>query len=74
MLANELEAKRLQLLHQLVPQAQRIAVLVNPASVNNAETTLRDAEAAARTIGLQLQVLKANTAREIEQWADVIWY
>src|SRR5438876_1610289 len=40
MLANELEAKRLQLLHQLVPQAQRVAVLVNPNSVINAETTL----------------------------------
>src|SRR5947209_15760275 len=55
MLANELEAKRLQLLHQLVPQAQRVAVLVNPGSVA-AETTLRDVEAAARTLGLQLQV------------------
>src|SRR4030095_12733669 len=65
MLSNELEAKRLQLLHQLVPQAQRIAVLVSPANVTNAERTLRDVEAAARTIGLQLQVLKANTAREI---------
>jgi putative tryptophan/tyrosine transport system substrate-binding protein len=71
MLANELEAKRLQLLHQLVPQARRIAVLVSPASVTNAETTLRDVEAAARTIGLQLQVLKANTAREIEE--DFAW-
>jgi putative ABC transport system substrate-binding protein len=73
MLANELEAKRLHLLHQLVPQAQRIAVLVNPASVSNTETTLRDVEAAARTIGLQLQVLKANTAREIEEgfaWSE----
>src|SRR5205823_243805 len=73
MLANELEAKRLQLLHQLVPQAQRIAVLVSPASVTNAERTLRDVEAAARTIGLQLQVLKANTAREIEEgfaWSE----
>ena len=67
MLANELEAKRLQLLHQLVPQVQRIAVLVNPDSVINTETTLRDVEAAARTIGLQLQVLKAKTAREIEE-------
>src|SRR5262245_61564572 len=67
MLSNELEAKRLHLLHQLVPQAQRITVLVNPASVTNAETTLRDVEAAARTIGgLELRVLKANTAREIE--------
>ena len=73
MLANELEAKRLQLLHQLVPQAQRIAVLVNPANVTNAETTLRDVEPAARTIGLQLQVIKAKTAREIEEgfvWSE----
>src|SRR5262249_46745035 len=73
MLANELEAKRLQLLHQFVPQAQRIAVLINPANVNNAETTLRDVEGAARTIGLQLQVLKSNTGREIEEcftWND----
>ena len=73
MLANELEAKRLQLLHQLVPQAQRVAVLVNPNSVINAETTLRDVEPAARTIGLQLQVLKASTAREIEEafaWSE----
>jgi ABC-type uncharacterized transport system substrate-binding protein len=73
MLANELEAKRLQLLHQLVPQAQRIAVLVDPGSVTSAETTLRDVGAAARTIGLQLQVLKAKTAREIEEgfaWSE----
>src|SRR5207249_2274396 len=72
MLANELQSKRLQLLHQLVPQAQRIAVLVNPGSVA-AETTLRDVEAAAPTLGLQLQVLKAKTAREIEEafaWND----
>ena len=60
MLANELEAKRLQLLHRLVPQARRIVVLVNPASVNNMETTLRDVEPAARTIGLQLQVLQGE--------------
>jgi putative tryptophan/tyrosine transport system substrate-binding protein len=73
MLANELEAKRLQLLLQLVPQAQRIAVLVSPASANNMETTLRDVGAAARMTGLQLQVLKATTAREIEEsftWSE----
>jgi putative tryptophan/tyrosine transport system substrate-binding protein len=74
MLANELEAKRLQFLHQLVPQAQRIAILVSPASVKNAETTLRDVEPAARSMGLQLQVIKANTAREIEEgfaWSEM---
>jgi putative ABC transport system substrate-binding protein len=73
MLSNELEAKRLQLLHQLVPKAQRIAVLVDPGSVTNAETTLQAVGAAARTIGLQLQVLKATTAREIEDgfaWSE----
>ena len=61
----------MQLLRQLVPQAQRIAVLVNPGI--NAETTLRDVEPAARTIGLQLQVIKAKTAREIEEgfaWSE----
>ena len=55
----------MELLHELVPQAPRIAVLVNPANVN-AETTLRDVEPAARAIGLQMQVFKAETAREIE--------
>jgi putative ABC transport system substrate-binding protein len=73
MLANELEAKRLQFLHQLVPQARRIAVLVNPTSMSNMERTLRDIEPAARTMGLQLQVLKANTARAIEEgfaWSE----
>jgi ABC-type uncharacterized transport system substrate-binding protein len=70
-LSNELEAKRLHLLHQLMPQAQRIAVLVNPGSVA-AETTLRDVEAGAPTLGLQLQVLKANTARGLrEMCADL---
>jgi putative ABC transport system substrate-binding protein len=68
----ELEAKRLELLHQLVPGAVRIAVLVNPANVSQTEATLREVEAAARTIGVQAQVLKANTAREIEQVSATI--
>ena len=68
----ELEAKRLQLLHQLVPGAVRIAVLVNPANTSQTEATLREVEAAARTIGMQAQVLKANTAREIEQVSATI--
>ena len=42
-----------------------MAVLVNPANAN-AETTLRDVEAAARAMGLQIQVLNASTSREID--------
>jgi ABC-type uncharacterized transport system substrate-binding protein len=64
--ANELAAKRLALLHELVPKAVRIAVLVNPANVPATESTLRDLPDAAGAIGLQIQVLKASTSREIE--------
>jgi putative ABC transport system substrate-binding protein len=63
--ANELSAKRLALLHELVPKAVRIAVLVNPANPAS-ESTLRDILEAARAIGLQIQVLKASTRSEIE--------
>jgi putative ABC transport system substrate-binding protein len=63
---QEVEAKRLGLLHELVPKAVRIAVLVNPVNVPTAEATLRDVPAAARTLGLQIQVLNASTSREIE--------
>jgi putative ABC transport system substrate-binding protein len=41
-------------------------VLVNPADAVNTETTLRDVEPAARAMGLQSRVLKANTSREID--------
>jgi putative ABC transport system substrate-binding protein len=63
---QELVAKRLELLHDLVPKAVRIAVLVNPTNVPNAETALRDIPEAARAIGLQTTVLNASTSREIE--------
>jgi ABC-type uncharacterized transport system substrate-binding protein len=64
-LNTELAAKRLELLRELVPGMGRVAVLVNPANAMNAETTLRDAEAAARSIGLQIQVVRASTSGEI---------
>jgi putative ABC transport system substrate-binding protein len=63
---GEIVAKRLGLLHELVPKAVRVAVLVNPANAMTAEATLRDIPEAARAIGLQFQVLKASTSREIE--------
>jgi putative ABC transport system substrate-binding protein len=59
-------AKRLGLLHELVPQAVHFAVLVNPANVAAAETTLREVQNAARAIGLQTHVLNASTSREID--------
>jgi putative tryptophan/tyrosine transport system substrate-binding protein len=65
-LSIELAAKRLELLRALVPGAVRVAVLVNPASEANTEATLRDVEAAARTVGLQVQVLNADTELEID--------
>jgi putative tryptophan/tyrosine transport system substrate-binding protein len=64
--SGELVAKRLQLLRELVPGAARVAVLVNPANATQTESTLRDVEPAARTMGLQIRVLKANTSREID--------
>ena len=69
---QEVEAKRLGLLHELVPKAVRIAVLVNPANVPTAEVTLRDVPAAARALGLQIQVLNASTSREIEAAFDAL--
>jgi putative ABC transport system substrate-binding protein len=63
---SELAAKRLELLRELVPAATRVAVLVNPAEATLTESTLRDAEAAARVIALQIQVLNASTSREID--------
>jgi putative ABC transport system substrate-binding protein len=64
--ATELAAKRLELLREVVPAATRVAVLVNPANAVSTETTLREVGAAARAIGLQIQVLNANTIREID--------
>ena len=63
--SGELAAKRLGLLRELVPAATRVAMLVNPTG-SPAQTTLRDVEAAAPAIGLQVQVLKASTSREID--------
>jgi putative ABC transport system substrate-binding protein len=64
--SQEVGAKRLGLLHELVPKAVRVAVLLNPANSASAETTLREAEEAATSLGLQIQVLKASTSREID--------
>jgi putative ABC transport system substrate-binding protein len=64
--AQEVNAKRLALLHELVPKAIRVAVLLNPANRPLAETTLRDVQEAARTMGLQIHVLNASSIGEVD--------
>jgi putative tryptophan/tyrosine transport system substrate-binding protein len=64
--SGELVAKRLELLREMVPAAARVAVLVSPANATQTESTLRDVQPAARAIGLQIQVLGANTSGEID--------
>jgi putative ABC transport system substrate-binding protein len=63
---QEAVAKRLRLLHELVPKAVRIAVLVNPGDASVAETTVREVQKAAPTMGLQIQILNATTIGEID--------
>jgi ABC-type uncharacterized transport system substrate-binding protein len=62
----ELAAKRLGLLHELVPGATRVAVLVNPTDAIRTESNVRDVEAAARALGLQIHVFNASTVGEID--------
>src|SRR5215469_7437791 len=60
----EIAAKRLQLLHELVPTASVMALLVNPANPSLAETHTQETQAAARTLGLELHVLNASSERD----------
>jgi putative tryptophan/tyrosine transport system substrate-binding protein len=62
----ELGAKRLEVMRELVPGVVRVAVLVNPSDAVNAESVLRDVDAAARAKGVQIQVFNASTSREID--------
>src|SRR5262249_39229379 len=62
----ELVEKRLGLLHELVPSARRVAVLVNPANAATTEATRRDVETAARAMALQIQTFNASTSGEIQ--------
>jgi putative ABC transport system substrate-binding protein len=62
---QEIGAKRLQLVHELVPRATRIAVVVNPANAYT-ESILSDVQEAARVLGMQIVVLNAGTVSEID--------
>jgi putative tryptophan/tyrosine transport system substrate-binding protein len=64
--SREVVAKRLRLLHDLLPKAVRIAVLVNPTNASSAGITLREAQEAAPAIGLKIQILNATTIDEID--------
>jgi putative ABC transport system substrate-binding protein len=63
--SGELTAKQLELLRELIPSVARVAVIVSPVSLT-AEITLRDAEPAARAMGLQMDIVSASTRREID--------
>ncbi len=64
-LSAELAAKQLEPLRELVPGAARVAVLVNPVSATD-ESLMRDADAAARAMGMQAQIFRASTSGEID--------
>jgi putative ABC transport system substrate-binding protein len=65
-LGVELVAKRLELLHELLPGARRIALLVNPTNPGIAQNVIEQSQVAARRLGLEIVVLKAATEGDIE--------
>ncbi|MGC2412679.1 MAG: ABC transporter substrate-binding protein [Stellaceae bacterium] len=65
-LGGELAAKRLSLLHELIPTATVMALLVNPTNPALAHSTAREVQVAARTLGLQLQIVRASTERDLD--------
>jgi putative ABC transport system substrate-binding protein len=65
--------KRLELLHEMVPNARVMALLIDPTDPTSAETTTRDVQAVARSIGLELHVLNASTERDFDAiFANVV--
>ncbi len=65
-LNRELDAKRLELLHELVPKVVHIAVLLNPANPTNAETTAQNLDEVSGAMGVQLHFIYASTSDEID--------
>ena len=66
-LSLEVGAKRLELLHEMVPTATTVALLVNPTSPALSEPTMRDLQAAARILGLNIHVLHATTELDFDR-------
>jgi putative ABC transport system substrate-binding protein len=65
-LAIELEPKRLEILHEMLPSATRFALLVNPNNAVTSKQRIEGAQTAAQRLGLELVILKAGTAAEVE--------
>ena len=65
MLSTELEAKRLELLHEVVPAAKMVGLLVNPTFLD-AETQVRDVQAAAQTMAIRIITIRASSAGDID--------
>jgi putative ABC transport system substrate-binding protein len=71
MLSIEVESKRLQLAHEILPNADQIAVLVNP-NTADLEAQTRDFDAAAKTMGLRIEMVKATAERDFDAAFDAI--
>jgi putative ABC transport system substrate-binding protein len=69
---TELAVKQFELLHEIVPSAARIAVLVDPADRTNTEPVVREVEDAARANSLNIEIFKANNSREIDETFEAI--
>jgi putative ABC transport system substrate-binding protein len=65
-LNQELVAKRVELLHEVVPGNSSMALLINPTSPTLTKTAIEDAQAAARSLGLELHILNASTERDFD--------
>jgi len=69
---TELAVKQFELLHEMLPGAARIAVLVDPADQTNTEPVVREIEAAARANSVNTEIFKANNSREIDATFEAI--
>jgi putative ABC transport system substrate-binding protein len=70
--SGEVVAKRLALLHELVPRAVRVGVFINPSDAPRAEVLRSEVQAAARDLGIELQILTPSTSREIDASFDAM--
>ena len=62
----ELGPKRVELMHELIPTTTVLGMLINPTNIVQSETLSRDVQAAARSVGLEIHVLRASTERDLD--------